>query len=433
MTTGARLGPSLSADLRLGQALRQRLGLSGRVLGALAVLRLPAAELAEMLLAEAATNPFLRAGPPPARATATALDPELLGAAEPSWQLDLMRQLAQMPLSGAVLRLAARLVAELDERGWLDVPLAEIAARDGLDPAELEAALAAVQACDPAGVGARDLNECLTLQLVDLGLSRDEARATLAELPRFARRDRTGLMRALDLDAPALEARAALLRRLDPDPVGARAAPLPAPLVPDLVLVRNPTGPDRVELAAEHLPAVRLDSALAERAHAEGFGADLLARALELMRAVEGRGRTLQRVGEWLVRRQEAALRLGPGALRPASRTDCAAELGLHPSTVGRAAAGKALVADGRLWPLATLFSGPAGADREGPAARAAAHRIAALIAAEPADRPLSDGRLAERLSREGVDIARRTVAKYRNGLRIPPAHLRRQGRWTGG
>lgn len=422
----------MASTPRLELRQTQRLGLSERVLGALAVLRLPAADLAEHLAAEAAVNPFLLASPP---AAGPALPlPEGLGAEAPSWQEGLRAQLRRMALPPEVARLAALLVAELDERGWLDVPLSEIAAREGCDPAALEAALAAVQSCEPAGVGARDLNECLQLQLVDMGLSPAEARATLDELPRFARRDRAGLMRALGLDAAGIERRLALLRRLDPDPVRGRGGPLPAPRVPDLVLVRNPTGPARAERARDHLPRARLDEALARRARAEGFGVELLERALALLRAIEDRGTTLERVGTWLVRRQEAALRLGAGALRPASRAECAAELGLHPSTVGRAVAGKALLADGRLWPLELLFSGPAGAGAEGaPAARAVAHRIAALIAAEPPARPLSDAALARALAAAGVDIARRTVAKYRNGLRIPPAHRRRAAAGQGG
>lgn len=420
-------------DLRTGVRLGQKLGLSQTVLSALAVLRLPAAELAEHLAAEAAANPFLLPGlpPPPARAMPIAEGLDFLGAAEPAWQERLMQQIRLMPLPQPVTALALHLVGELDERGWLDIPLAELAQRDRLDPALLEQALTALQRCEPAGVGARDLNECLLLQLIDLGLTPDAARATLAELPRFARRDWPGLMRALGLDRDGVTVRAALLRRLTARPADRFEAEAPAAVLrPDLVLVRNPSGADTVALATDHLPRPRLDAALLRRATAESFGADMAARARALVRAVESRGTTLRRVGDWLVVRQQAALRDGPGALRPATRSEVAAALALHPSTIGRAVAGKALLADGRLWPLSALFSGPAGAAdsdaADAPAARAVALRLAALIAAEPAARPLSDAALAERLGTEGVDIARRTVAKYRNGLRIPPAHRRR-------
>lgn len=407
----------------------QRLGLSPGVMVALNVLRLPPSELAEALAEEARANPFLLPGlPPPLPAGPVADDGGLdtLTARSADWQEDLLHQIGLQPLPPRMAALAARLVAELDERGWLEAPLAELAAEAGCDLPEMEAALAALQACEPAGIGARDLTECLRLQLLDLGLTAAEADAMLAELPRFARRDWPGLQRALRLDRAGVEARAALLRRLTPHPLAALAAPAGQILRPDLVVTRGPLGEILVEPARDHLPRPAIDAGLARRAEAEGFGAELLERARALVKAVEARGATLLRVGQWLAQRQDRALREGAGALRAASRRDCAAALGLHPSTVGRAVAGKALMAQGRVWPLAALFTPPRPDAREG-SARALAHRIAALIAAEPPDRPLGDGALAAHLATEGVDIARRTVAKYRNGLRIPPAHLRRR------
>jgi RNA polymerase sigma-54 factor len=427
----------------------QRLGLSDRVLAALHILRLPAADLAEALAREAETNPFLLPGLPPPPPAPLAMAPgadalDLLAARAPDWQMDLLHQIAQRALPPGIARLAALLVGELDDRGWLDVPLADLAAQGGHDAGDLARALAVVQSCGPPGVGARDLDECLALQLVDLGLTPDQARAMLTELPRFARRDWPGLRRALGLTQAQVLARADLLRRVSPRPI----APPPGPehhLRPDLVLTRGPLGEVGVDLARDHLPRPAIDLALARSAQAQGFGTDLLDRARALVRAVDNRGATLLRVGQWLVQRQAPALRDGPGALRAATRADCAADLGLHPSTVGRAVAGKALMADGRLWPLARLFSTPApgtapgtargtdpapgGGTGDAPApaaARAIAHRIAALIAAEPSARPRSDQAIAQILGTEGVDIARRTVAKYRSGLRIPAAHLRR-------
>jgi RNA polymerase sigma-54 factor len=351
---------------------------------------------------------------------------------DPDWQVALLRQIAQQALPPGIARLAALLVTELDERGWLDSPLEQIAAAGALDLPALRQALGVVQACDPAGVGARDLDECLRLQLIGMGLSDSDARATLAQLPLFARRDWQGLSRALGLTQDQAMARAGLLRRVTANPVGGRTGPAPM-LRPDLVLVRRAMGVPDVELAQDHVPRPSIDLELARRAQAQGFGGDLLERARAMVRAAESRGGTLLKIGQWLVQRQDSALRDGPGALRAASRAECAGDLGLHPSTVGRAVAGKALQADGRLWPLTALFSGPApgsgGPVQDGPppaAARAVAHRIAALVAAEPPARPRSDQVIAQILATEGVDIARRTVAKYRSGLHIPPAHLRR-------
>lgn len=413
---------------RLDLRQTQRLGLSPGVMAALRVLRLPPAELAEALAEEARANPFLLPGlppPPPAGPAGAEGGLDTLAARAADWQEALLHQIAQHPLPPRLAALAARLVAELDERGWLDMPLPDFAQEAECDLDEAEAALAVVQACEPVGVGARDLDECLRLQLGDLGLTPAEARATLAELARFARRDWPGLQRALGLDRAEVAARAALLRRLNPHPLAAAAAPAGEALRPDLIVSRGPLGEIRVEPARDHLPRPAIDAGLARRAEAEGFGAELLERARALVRAVESRGATLLRIGDWLARRQDRALREGPGALLAASRVECAQALGLHPSTVGRAVAGKALAAEGRVWPLALLFSAPRP-DAGAGSARAVAHRIAALIATEEPGRPLSDGALAARLATEGVDIARRTVAKYRNGLRIPPAHLRR-------
>jgi len=460
---------------RLGLAQRQtqRLGLSQGVLTALGVLRMSADELADALLREAEVNPFLRPGlPPPAppsrplpAAGGAGADPgtdpgdgsDRIAAAGPDWQQDLIQQITLRSLPAGIAALAVALVGELDERGWLDTPLEAIAADWGQDPASLAAALAVVQGCEPAGIGARDLTECLTLQLVAQGLAADVARATLAELPRFARRDWPGIARALGISQAEARRRGARLAGLSPRPVADRdgaAAPVMA-LRPDLELIRHPDGRTSVAPARGHVPRPGLDAALARQARAQGFGPDLLARAQAMIAAVERRADTLVRIGTWLVSRQAAALappqppgsipgagpgspplaatdRLhGPAALVGARQVDCAADLGLHPATVSRAVAGKALLVDGRLWPLARLFTPPAPGRDAGaaaaPGAAAVAHRIAALIAAEDPRRPLSDTALQRMLTLEGVDMARRTVAKYRDGLRIPPAPRRRR------
>lgn len=441
--------------LDLRQRQTQRLGLSAQVLTGLAVLKMSGIELAEALSREAEENPFLLPGlPPPRTAGAGAMraaDDDAtarIAARPPDWQMALLEQIGLLALPPDIAALARALVAELDARGRLDSDLGSLAARWKVRPETLEAALAALQGCEPAGVGARGLTECLALQLTAFGMAPADALATLAEMTRFGRRDWDGAARALGITRQEATQRAALLRRLSPDPVGHLRDEAAPTLRPDLILVRAADGTPGVQLARDDLPQPALDAALVSRAAAQGFGTALLARAQAMIRAVEGRHATLLRIGTWLVRRQAAALSEGAGALRPALRRDCAAALGLHPATVGRAVAGKALLADGRLWPLSRLFTraapGAMGqmpvignsealyhdagvAADESPAAAAIAHRIARLIAQENPKQPLSDDRLQRILANEGVDMARRTVTKYRNGLRIPAAHLRRQ------
>ncbi len=424
-----------------GLETHQRLGLSPSVMTGLLLLKFPAAELAEHLAAAAQRNPFLRFDPPRdarffhAAFVQTSFTDSVSAKGEPGtesvapWQERVAQQIARKPLSEEIKRLALIILAELDNRGRLETPLSALAEQEQVSLATMELALCAVQSCEPAGIGARDLAECLALQLVAEGLDPTSARATVAEMPRFARGDIKGAARALGLSEAEAQARARLFRGLSPDPIAASApsAP-PIPVLPDLVLERSLTGHDRVRPLTEMLPRVRLDPALVRRAESEGFARELLAEARALLQALAARESTLVRIGNWLVARQAAALAAGPSALVPATRADCAEALGMHASTVGRAVAGKTLLADGRLWKLEHLFSRGINRKRsETLSARAAAAKLAQLLIEEAAAEAVSDAELAKRLAAKGITIARRTVTKYRARLGVPSARLRRQ------
>jgi RNA polymerase sigma-54 factor len=407
----------------------QRLALTPVVRMSLSILRMAPAELTEEIAREAGRNPYLRHDAPrarglPGRAAPTSL-PEP-AAREDSFQESLRSQLSQMDLPPATAALALFLVSELREDGILDVGLPDLAEETGAPLAELESALSVLQSCEPPGIGARDLAECLRLQLVDLGLPGPEAAATVAEMALFAARDWATITRKLGIERAEAQRRAGLLRQLSPRPVRASDT---APVLsqPDLILTRDALGTLGVQLNARHLPRISLDPALLAGARGERFAPDLLERARALIAALEQRGRTLQRIGEWLIAHQAGFFLRGPDALRPATRSALAAELGLHPATIGRAIAGKSIDVDGRLWPLAHFFSPALPGPNGEVSARAVQRRILALVADEPPGRPLSDAALAEALRAEGVDIARRTVAKYRQGLRIPATATRRR------
>lgn len=412
--------------------LRQRAGLAltPAMRGALSVLRMAPAELDEALDRAAARNPFLlrqsTALTPPLRHDAD-LSSEALTAPVPSFQQSLMQQLAGMQLCRTVLSLALHLVAELRDDGLLDTPLPELAKAWQVSLTKLEAALEAVQQCEPAGVGARDLAECLRLQLAALGLGRQQAADTVRHLDLFARADWAGLHRRLGLDKAEAHARAALLRRVSPRPVAPAEQGAAILTAPDLIAERGDDKAVTIRLARDDGPGVALDESLVRRALRQGFAPDLLAEARALLAALEQRGRTLRRIGDWLAAHQAGFFLYGPGAMRPATRAELAVALGLHPSTIGRAIAGKCIDVDGRLWPLACFFSTALGDDSGGVAAFAVQQRIRAMITAEPPDAPLSDEALARALRAGGVDIARRTVAKYRQGLRIPASSARRR------
>ncbi|HPD92635.1 MAG: RNA polymerase sigma-54 factor [Rhodobacter sp.] len=416
----------MALNPRLELRQEQRLALTPAVRVRLSVLRMSPTDLDEEIAREVARNPFLVVDAPRGGAQSLPLADDLAAPVQ-SFHEDLRRQLALMDLSSPVRAAALLLVGELGEDGLLGTDIDTLAAELAIDPAPLHAGLEALQRCDPVGVGARDVRDCLRLQLEDRGLDRAAALATLDLLAVFARRDWPAAARALGLTPAQARDRAAMLRNLSPRPIAPGLNDRAVTLRPDLRLVRHDDGTLSLLPDDGARPAVALDLAMVRRAEAEGFAAELLQRARALIAALDMRGQTLTRIGAWLVGRQAGFFTDGPGALAPVTQAALAADLGLHPSTVSRALSGKAVDVDGRLWPLSVFFSSAlAGAD--GPvSARAVQRRVAELIAAEPSHRPHSDNALAKILREQGVDIARRTVTKYREGLRIPPSSTRRR------
>lgn len=417
----------MALNPRLELRQQQRLSLTPELRTRLTLLRMTALDLEDELAREAASNPFLIFERPAARAVSADLAEETLHAPDTGFQEALRHQIAAMDLTPAIAALATFLIGELREDGYLDTDLEALAHETGVPLAQLLQALDAVQDCEPVGVGARSLPECLTLQLIDAGLLRPEAEACVGQLPALARRDWAAAAAALGLTEAETRARAGLIRGLSPTPIAARDTRQQDLLRPDLRLERRPDGTLAITADDSHRPRLGLDRALVARAETDGFAPDLLTRARAMIAAMELRGQTLARIGEWLVLHQAGFFESGVAALKPASRSALAQDIGLHPSTVSRAVAGKAIDVDGRLWPLAVFFS-PALPGAGGPiSARAVQRRIAQLVEAEPAGRPLPDESLVGLLRAEGVDIARRTVAKYRQGLRIPPSSARRR------
>jgi len=408
---------------RLQLLQRQRLALTPGLRQALEVLRLPAATLAERIEEEIGRNPLLvRSGA--SRTSGGAFAPDLV-VAEPGVLERLHAQIGLMTLAAPVREAAEYLAGALRDDGYLDTSLVEAAAELRQPLAVVEAGLAALQGCDPPGVGARDLAECLALQLVDRGLDRKTADAAVRSMADFAAGRWGRLEAALGLSRDGLQAIAALFPDLLPHPVSRSAAPAQV-LRPDLV-ARRRNGVIVVEPARDALPRLRLDQALLARSGDDGFVAECRDRAMALIAALRQRESTLLRIGRHLAEVQAAFFSDGEAALHPLSRRQLAEALALHPATVGRAVAEKAIDVEGRLYPLSVFFSASLPGPDGDASATAVRRRIAALIAAEPAGKPLSDARLCDILRAEGVDIARRTVAKYREALRLPSSADRRR------
>jgi len=419
---------TLAPQLRLSQG--QRLALTPVIRTTLELLRLPAAELEEAVARELRENPFLvRAAPAPDLALSVGAErpgPDVI-ADSPALLEQLHRQIGLMQIAPDVRGMAEYLAAELRDDGYLESPLKDIAAELGVPLALAQAGLEALHRCDPPGVGARTLAECLALQLMDrAALSRPVADAAVARIEDFAQGRLRGLDAALGLDVATVQRIAAVLPSLAARPVKDTA---PAQVLrADLIARRDRDGAVTVTLSREGAPVLRLDRRLLKRAGGSDVSTQWRARGEAVIAALRFRGETLLRIGHHLAEAQHPVFSGQSTTILPLTRRETAAALGLHPSTIGRAVAAKCIDIEGRLRPLSDFFSSPLpGADGAMVSAHMVRQRIVAMIAAEPPGSPLSDARICADLNAEGVDIARRTVTKYRQWMRLPSSSGRRR------
>jgi RNA polymerase sigma-54 factor len=322
-------------------------------------------------------------------------------------------------------------IEAVDEAGYLTADPQAIATQLRHPPVRVAAVLARLQAFDPPGVLARDLKECLALQLADRGRLDEPMRRLLDHLDLLAKGDRVALMQRCSVDAAGLTALIDALRRLDPRPGLAFDRALPVTVTPDLSVERGTDGAWRVELNDRTLPRLTVNEhyPAARDAAAVAYIRERRVAAHWLVRALDRRAATLVSVASVIVQRQAGFLEGGDVELRPLSRREIAVALSLHESTISRATANKYVATPRGVLALADFFDGRLGteAGTVGHAPAAVRVRLRRLVGAEPASRPLSDEDLAELLRAEGIDIARRTVAKYREMLRIASSFRRRR------
>lgn len=349
----------------------------------------------------------------------------------------LMSQLSELPLSGTDRLMAANLVDSLDEAGYLTEPTADIAARLGIDEPQLERLLRQLQALDPPGVFARNLQECLEIQCREADRLDPAMAAVLRHLDLVARRDLGQLSRLAGVDEDEIIEIIKEIRTLNPKPGYAfDTAPVHA-VIPDVYIRRGPDGDWLVELNAETMPRVLIDRRYAARLSAndatgktdKAYLSDCLASANWLVKALDQRARTILKVATSLVRQQDAFLRFGITHLRPMNLKAIAEEIGMHESTVSRVTANKWVWTPRGLFEMKFFFTAAIGSTdgSDAHSAEAVRHRLKQLIDSEAANAILSDDKLVELLKRDGIDIARRTVAKYREAMGIGSSTDRRR------
>ncbi len=329
-----------------------------------------------------------------------------------------------------------RMVAEvfleaLEPNGWLGEEMELIAERAGLSIEDAEEMLHLVQRVEPAGLFARTLSECLSIQVEEKGLMTPLFRSLLDNLPMLAAADLNGLCRVCGCTMDELKPVLKELRSLNPKPGTDFIYGDVTHREPDLIVSRGAEG-WQVDLNRSTLPAVVVDEDKAQKVMhdrtASTYIGERLSVARWLRRAVEHRNQTTLMVGAEIVRRQTAFLNDGPAHIVPMTLKDVADAIGVHESTVSRVTTGILIVTPQGTFGLKSFFSTALASDTENAASSAAVrHRIQKLVKDEDPMNPLSDDAIAKVISDEGTHLARRTVAKYRDMLKIPSSFQRKR------
>jgi RNA polymerase sigma-54 factor len=349
----------------------------------------------------------------------------------------LAAQLAVAGLSDADRAIALVLIDAVDEGGYLRADLGEISERLGCDPTRVEIVLARLQGFEPTGVFARDVAECLALQLREKDRFDPAMAALVAHLELLARRDLAALKRVCGVDDDDLREMIAELKALTPRPGAAFGGEPAQAVVPDVFVREGPGGLWHVELNTDTLPRLLVDQRYHARVAAgarsdqeKTFVSDCLTSANWLVKSLDQRAKTILRVASEIVRQQDGFLAFGVEHLRPLNLKTVADAIGMHESTVSRVTSNKYLATPRGVFEMKFFFTSAIASSAGGEAhsAEAVRHRIRQLIDAERAETDVhSDDAIVEMLKEAGVDIARRTVAKYREAMRIPSSVERRR------
>ncbi len=331
--------------------------------------------------------------------------------------------------------IGAYLIALLEPSGRLSTTPQALAAAMGASLERVEAVRARMMRLDPTGMFATSLSECLAVQLAEKNRLDPAMQALLANLELLARHDHRKLMAVCGVDGADLAEMIAEIRALDPKPGATWDATPPPAVVPDILMRRAPDGGWVLELNPETMPRVLVNQSFSTRVLAtaskndRAFVAEKLQTATWLVKSLQQRAQTILKVASEIVRRQDGFFRHGVSHLRPLILRDVAEATELHESTISRVTSSKYMATPRGTYELKYFFTTAISATEGGEShsAESIRFRIKALIDAEPVEEILSDDAIVAMLRREGVDIARRTVAKYREALRIPSSVQRKR------
>lgn len=452
-------------------AIKQKAAMAPRLYQSLRILRMSAADLSDYIQQEIAENPVLempepgelgeiqpvplesgtggetnrelwsdlesaepgphgagRVAAPAFSSTEMAVSPETL-ADHLALQLDLL----DLDRPGQAIGKA--ILGSLDEHGYLRDSVDEIARITGSEPEAVEAVLVKIQKFDPPGIAARSLEECLCLQIRQLGESEIACRIAESYLDHVARGAFAYISRQMGIPVPEVQKAVELIRSLNPAPGDSfDVSPPAASVIPD-IYARLEGGRVRILPSRETMPHLRLSKLYGQIASGERaadrqtveYAQGKIASASQLIGDLDRRRSTLARVAGEIAASQPEFFAKGPTRLRPLSLEEVAARLNLHPSTVSRAILGKYISTPYGVFELRYFFSGGYHASSGELSATAVKKKLELLIAGEDTARPLSDQKLAGLLEEQGLTLSRRTVAKYREAMGIPASRERKR------
>jgi RNA polymerase sigma-54 factor len=357
-------------------------------------------------------------------------------AAQPTLKDHLEEQVAIAALTPDDRLILLALIDSVDEAGYLRADLDDVADRLGTEREDVEAVLGVLQGFDPVGVGARDLAECLALQLKAKDRLDPAMQALLSRLDLLARRDMPQLCALCGVDMEDVADMIGEIRALTPKPGLAFGSENVAPVVPDVFVRVGPDGGWHVELNSDTLPRLLVNNRYygqvskgARDKDAKNYLTDCLNNANWLVKSLDQRARTILKVSTEIVRQQDAFLTHGVRHLRPLNLRAIADAISMHESTVSRVTSNKYIATPRGVFELKYFFTASIQAvdGQEAHSAEAVRDRIREMIDNEKPREILSDDRIVALLTQDGVTLARRTVAKYREAMRIPSSVERRR------
>jgi len=357
-------------------------------------------------------------------------------AAELSLKDHLTEQLALATNDPVDRMIGHALIDLIDDAGYLSESVEDIAGRLGASEANVERVLKKIQTFDPCGIAARNLQECLSIQLRERDRFDPAMQALVANLELLAKRDLSSLRKICGVDDEDMVDMIAEIRRLDPRPGRAFGGGAIQPVVPDVLVQPMPDGSWHVELNSEVLPRILVNQTYATRVSRnkgsdadKSFISNCLQTANWLTKSLEQRARTILKVSSEIVRQQDAFFAHGVEHLRPLNLKTIADAIGMHESTVSRVTSNKFMTTPRGLFELKYFFTASIASHNGGDAhsAESVRFRIKQMIDQEDAQDILSDDAIVAKLKESNIEIARRTVAKYRESLKIPSSVARRR------